>query len=346
MIEANSARDAVIGSDDTVKSSSEISHNKQQQRTTLTLTVADINHMLATFENAPSFLHGRTHDEIKEAMLWARAHVLGEPFPPKKRDEPEAVSGVVHELKTWPEFFDDVASGAKPFEVRLSDRDFHVGDTLKLREWSPDTRLYSGRVLFRHIDYMLRGGQFGIAPDYVVLGLAMPRGRSQDRMPPPDAILDAVGLAIERAQLDLHGRYGLFDYRKYGRPDRPYVVREFGRKNGEEVFSSSDADEARDFYERLCRRYLATQALEAGEPMHPTRWAYEAACKALRAWRDRARALAAALQPFADAAAKADESKAEIERAKMGTLSDGALIGWGIRYGHVKAARAALEVKP
>lgn len=42
-----------------------------------------------------------------------------------------------HELKCWPAFFDDVASGKKTFEVRQNDRDYKVGDVLFLREFEP-----------------------------------------------------------------------------------------------------------------------------------------------------------------------------------------------------------------
>ncbi len=55
-------------------------------------------------------------------------------------------------------------------------------------------------------------------------------------------------------------------------------------------------------------------------------------------------ALKAALQPFADACARADASSEEVRRAGMGHgHSDDASPGWGIRYRHLKAARSALE---
>ena len=37
-----------------------------------------------------------------------------------------------HYLKVWPQFFDAIAEGRKPFEYRLNDRDFNTGDVLIL----------------------------------------------------------------------------------------------------------------------------------------------------------------------------------------------------------------------
>lgn len=91
-----------------------------------------------------------------------------------------------HELKTWPEFFDAVASGAKTFEVRRDDRGFQVGDRLVLLRWQPSDRGYQGggyvnatgddvgfhscaRITAR-ITYKLPGGRFGIDPTFCVLG--------------------------------------------------------------------------------------------------------------------------------------------------------------------------------
>jgi len=80
----------------------------------------------------------------------------------------------VHELKCWPEYFEAVRAGLKPFEVRKADRAFTEGDILWLREWAegdPGQR-YTGRHLRRRVTYVLVGGQFGIAAGYVVLGLS------------------------------------------------------------------------------------------------------------------------------------------------------------------------------
>ena len=87
-----------------------------------------------------------------------------------------------HELKTFPHYWDAVESGEKPFEVRRDDRGFQKGDILVLlrmrktsagiweveREFSSHKPIY---VLRKKITYILTGGQFGIEPGYVVMGL-------------------------------------------------------------------------------------------------------------------------------------------------------------------------------
>jgi len=49
-----------------------------------------------------------------------------------------------HELKCWPQYFDQLIWGRKPFEYRRNDRGFLIGDTLYLREWDK-TDGYTGR---------------------------------------------------------------------------------------------------------------------------------------------------------------------------------------------------------
>lgn len=75
----------------------------------------------------------------------------------------------VHEIKTLQPFFDDVWNFRKDFEVRKNDRDYKVGDVLKLNEFGPDIK--RPRFIKVRIKYILSGGQYGIEKGYVVLGI-------------------------------------------------------------------------------------------------------------------------------------------------------------------------------
>jgi hypothetical protein len=88
-------------------------------------------------------------------------------------------TGLVHELKTWVESFEDVRTGTKRAEYRRDDRGFEVGDKLWLREWDrscPECareaqrstppafphvshwpKGYTGRELYARITHVLRG---------------------------------------------------------------------------------------------------------------------------------------------------------------------------------------------
>jgi ASC-1-like (ASCH) protein len=74
-----------------------------------------------------------------------------------------------HYLKTWPEYFEEVWSGKKTFEVRKDDRGFRVGDRLVLFEWNPEAESSTGRTVDVTITYILRGGQFGIENGHCVM---------------------------------------------------------------------------------------------------------------------------------------------------------------------------------
>jgi hypothetical protein len=88
-----------------------------------------------------------------------------------------------HDLKVVPEVWDDLESGRKNFEVRFAgDREFSVGDQLRLREWRGDIGLpegqkwttehgYSGREVTRRVTYILAGERWGLQRDYVVMAL-------------------------------------------------------------------------------------------------------------------------------------------------------------------------------
>lgn len=75
----------------------------------------------------------------------------------------------VHELKTLQPYFAEVASGNKTFEVRKNDRDFKVGDLLKLMEFDPVEGL-TGRVITTKVSYVLDDTKY-CKKGYVVLGM-------------------------------------------------------------------------------------------------------------------------------------------------------------------------------
>jgi hypothetical protein len=117
---------------------------------------------------------------------------------PEKR---EIEMPTVHELKSWPEFFEPVYTGRKNFELRKNDRHFQVGDVIRLREWRPVSELtrvpyiegdatyghdhdgdYTGRECRRRITYILEGigvgamqgvikPYWGLDRGYAILGL-------------------------------------------------------------------------------------------------------------------------------------------------------------------------------
>jgi hypothetical protein len=76
-----------------------------------------------------------------------------------------------HTLKTWNDYFDDIAFGDKSFEVRKDDRNYEVGDTLILQRYNPNTKEYDGCEVSVKVKYILRGGSFGIEEGHVVMGI-------------------------------------------------------------------------------------------------------------------------------------------------------------------------------
>lgn len=61
----------------------------------------------------------------------------------------------VHDLKTWPAYFQAIVEGRKTFELRKNDRSFNVGDTLHLREFDAAAGQYTGREAKAKVTYMI-----------------------------------------------------------------------------------------------------------------------------------------------------------------------------------------------
>ena len=87
------------------------------------------------------------------------------------------VMSKIHVLKTWPEHWKNIETGAKTFEVRKNDRGYAVGDILVLRMFSPNAGYMRDPEGFpsdisRRITHLLEGGSFGIKSGYVVMSIS------------------------------------------------------------------------------------------------------------------------------------------------------------------------------
>ncbi|MEH0153753.1 ASCH/PUA domain-containing protein [Limibacter armeniacum] len=78
----------------------------------------------------------------------------------------------VHTLKILPQYFDEVESGKKTFEIRKDDRNgFKVGDLLRLMEWNSDISDFTGRRIDTRINYIFK--DFGLQDGYVVMSISL-----------------------------------------------------------------------------------------------------------------------------------------------------------------------------
>lgn len=75
---------------------------------------------------------------------------------------------MVHELKTWPEYYEKVISGEKTFEIRKDDRGFKTGDVLHLREWDQTTGAYTGQETVVKVVYLTA---FGMEPGFLCMAI-------------------------------------------------------------------------------------------------------------------------------------------------------------------------------
>lgn len=82
---------------------------------------------------------------------------------------------IEHELKCWPESFAGLWDKTKTFEVRYNDRNYTVGDTLRVREWDNETEKYSGREVTLKVLSIKFGGIGHFVPlarPWVIMSIA------------------------------------------------------------------------------------------------------------------------------------------------------------------------------
>lgn len=75
----------------------------------------------------------------------------------------------LHELKILPKYYEKVRDGEKRFEIRKDDRNFKVGDIIRLCEH--DGKLFTGKDLLYDITYKLDGGEYGLEKGYCILSI-------------------------------------------------------------------------------------------------------------------------------------------------------------------------------
>ena len=76
-----------------------------------------------------------------------------------------------HKLKVWSEYMDDLLNGNKTFEVRFNDRNYQIGDMLRLSEYDNKNEIYLKRVLLVKITYILDNSIFDAVKDgFIIIG--------------------------------------------------------------------------------------------------------------------------------------------------------------------------------
>jgi ParB family chromosome partitioning protein len=80
---------------------------------------------------------------------------------------------MIHQLKTEKQFFEDILSGDKSFELRHNDRMFQVGDFLAMNEiqlTEGEGIKYTGRCCMVEVTYVIQDNRF-LQDGFVALGI-------------------------------------------------------------------------------------------------------------------------------------------------------------------------------
>ena len=60
------------------------------------------------------------------------------------------------EKKVLSEYFQAILDGLKNYELRLADFECKPGDILVLKEWNPDTKEYTGRIIEKEVTFVVK----------------------------------------------------------------------------------------------------------------------------------------------------------------------------------------------
>ena len=76
---------------------------------------------------------------------------------------------MIHNIKITPEHFQQKVDGVKPFEVRINDRNYNVGDYLVEQEFDPIENKYTGNFVTEEILCILDDETY-CRSGYVIMG--------------------------------------------------------------------------------------------------------------------------------------------------------------------------------
>ena len=59
-----------------------------------------------------------------------------------------------HQVKSWSHLYDAIVSGVKPYDLRKNDRDYRIGDTLRLSRYDNIGGRFTGEYCDRKVSYI------------------------------------------------------------------------------------------------------------------------------------------------------------------------------------------------
>jgi ASC-1-like (ASCH) protein len=81
---------------------------------------------------------------------------------------------MIHDLKCSKPYFEAVATGIKRFELRLNDRNYKVGDLLRLKEYCSFCQDYTGRSVIVSVLYILNLSEFqGNTDNMIIMSISL-----------------------------------------------------------------------------------------------------------------------------------------------------------------------------
>jgi hypothetical protein len=83
-----------------------------------------------------------------------------------------------HVLKIWPRYFEETIFGQKTAQLRKADRPYAIGDTLVLREWVPESGLYTGRETTVTVTDLIEKCE-GLVEGYCILSVKLRAGHAK-----------------------------------------------------------------------------------------------------------------------------------------------------------------------